>query len=185
MGGTFGAEGAKEALRRRLSEDERALWRAVARTVKPLRPAPSLEPPAPTTPAPSEPVPAPAPQLAAAAKPTITTGTSQHAALDRRTAQRLRRGRLPLEAKLDLHGHTQASAHAALARFLARARADGCRHVLVVTGRGAEGGGVLKRTVPRWLQEPAFQRHVTAFHEAGPRHGGGGALYVVLRRPHG
>lgn len=104
------------------------------------------------------------------------------AALDRRTSQRLRRGRFTIDASFDLHGHDQSSAHRALLGFLTHARSHGARHVLVVTGRGGPEGGVLRRAVPRWLDEPAFARHVVGHGEAGPRHGGAGALYVVLRR---
>jgi DNA-nicking Smr family endonuclease len=169
--------------RRRLTTEEAELWRRVARTVTPLdderaRLAAPDTPPAP----PSEPA---APSPPSPARSAATAPAAQHGTLDRRTHQRLRRGRIAIDARFDLHGHTQRSAHAALLRFIERARADGCRHVLVVTGRGGESGGVLKRSVPRWLQEPAFHRHVVAFHEAGPRHGGAGALYLVLRRPRG
>ncbi len=171
--------------RRRLSPEEHELWRQVARTVTPLDDARTPPPlPAPT---PAEPA-APTPPAPAAAKPASTPSggsPASHGTLDHRTAQRLRRGRVPIDARFDLHGHTQSSAHAALLRFIERSRAADCRHVLVVTGRGADGGGVLKRSVPRWLMEPAFQRHVVAFHEAGPRHGGAGALYVALRRRRG
>ncbi|HTZ35590.1 MAG TPA: Smr/MutS family protein, partial [Stellaceae bacterium] len=108
------------------------------------------------------------------------------AGLDRANAERLKRGRHPVEARLDLHGLTQAEAHRALATFLAAARTAGKRCVLVITGRGAakgaEGGGVLREAVPRWLAEPAFRAHLLAIATAQPRDGGAGALYVMLRR---
>jgi DNA-nicking Smr family endonuclease len=106
------------------------------------------------------------------------------AGLDRRTARRLRRGELPIEDWLDLHGRTQEEAHAALGRFLAAAEAAGRRCVLVITGKGArgEGGGVLRRMVPRWLNEPANRARVVALAPARPRDGGEGALYLLLRR---
>ena len=176
--------------RRRLTAEEAELWQHVARKVTPLdaeraravvRARTAAEPAA----AAAETAAGSAPRTAAPARTQATAPAADHGTLDRRTAQRLRRGRIAIDARFDLHGHTQHSAHAALLRFVERARARGCRHVLVVTGRGAEGGGILKRTVPRWLQEPAFHRHVVAFHEAGARHGGAGALYVVLRRPPG
>ncbi len=160
---------------RPLKPDEEELWRWFTRTIEPLTAGAR-----PAEPAPSEPTAAPtAPpsEVQPASAPCVPTPT-----LDRRTAQRLRRGVLPIDRRFDLHGHTQATAHAALLAFVAKARAEGCRHVLVVTGRGREGTGVLKRSVPRWLAEPTFHRHVTAFQEAGPRHGGEGALYLTLRR---
>ncbi len=95
---------------------------------------------------------------------------------------------MSIEARLDLHGMTQAQAHRALASFLARSHAAGKRDVLIVTGKGtrqgAEGSptGVLRRTVPRWLAEPALRQLVLATAAALPRDGGGGALYLLLRR---
>jgi DNA-nicking Smr family endonuclease len=176
-----------------LTVEEAELWQRVARKVRPLdeERARSLTPSPALGPAPAGAVAAdgelaaspPAPSRPARSQ--ATAPAADHGTLDRRTAQRLKRGRTAIDARFDLHGHTQSTAHAALLRFVEAARARGCRHVLVVTGRGAEGGGILRRTVPRWLMEPAFHRHVVAFHEAGPRHGGAGALYVVLRRPRG
>lgn len=99
-------------------------------------------------------------------------------------ADRMRRGQLPIEARLDLHGHTQVEAHRALDGFLAAAQASGKRCVLVVTGRGLakQDGGVLRRAVPRWLNQPPNRARILAFDRAQPRHGGAGALYVLLRR---
>jgi DNA-nicking Smr family endonuclease len=108
--------------------------------------------------------------------------------LDRRQALRLRRGQVSIEARLDLHGMTQAQAHHALASFLARSHAAGKRVVLIVTGKGTRQGadgsptGVLRRTVPRWLGEPALRQLVLAAASALPRDGGEGALYLLLRR---
>src|SRR5439155_6759053 len=76
------------------------------------------------------------------------------AGVDRATAERLKRGRRPVEASLDLHGMTQAEAHRALAGFIAGSRAAGLRCVLVITGHGRLSGGILKAAVPRWLDEP-------------------------------
>jgi DNA-nicking Smr family endonuclease len=58
----------------------------------------------------------------------------------------------------------------------------GCRCVLVVTGKGVESGGTLRHMVPRWLYESANREHIVAFCPAQARHGGAGALYVLLRR---
>ena len=78
---------------------------------------------------------------------------------------------------------TQDEAHRALARFVARAYDDGRRAMLVITGKGSrEGEGVLRRAVPRWLAEPSCRGVVLAIEEAQGRHGGAGALYVLLRR---
>ena len=104
--------------------------------------------------------------------------------LDRRTGQRFKRGQLPIEGRLDLHGMTQAEAHRALGAFIARHCAAGRRCVIVVTGKGVnkEGGGVLRNAVPRWLNEVPNRDKVLAFEYARQRDGGAGALYVLLKR---
>ena len=104
--------------------------------------------------------------------------------LDRRKAERLRRGKLPIEATLDLHGLRQAEAHRRLERFLAESQASGKRCVLVVTGKGVhkDQGGVLRTAVPRWLNEAPNRARVLSFDYAQQKHGGTGALYILLRR---
>jgi DNA-nicking Smr family endonuclease len=102
--------------------------------------------------------------------------------LDRRTWLRLKRGQVVIEQTLDLHGRTQDEAHGALARFVVAAQGAGCRCVLVVTGKGLGSGGTLRHMVPRWLNEGANREHIVAFCPAQARHGGAGALYVLLRR---
>jgi DNA-nicking Smr family endonuclease len=167
---------------RRPKGEERALWRAAMREVAPLgnRAAEPAEPPPPP--------PAPAPRRAAAARPAIRAASlpalTADAApgLDRRSAERLRRGALPIEARLDLHGMTQEEAHRALGAFLVRAEAAGRRCVLVITGKGTRGGGVLREAVPRWLNEQPNRERLLAFAWAQPKDGGGGALYLLLRR---
>jgi DNA-nicking Smr family endonuclease len=177
--------------RRSLSDDERALWTGLARSITPLRRAPRPdelpEPPADKGAAEETPPAAPRPatprQAPAKKAPPL-------APLDRRLKQRVARGHEPIEARLDLHGYTQAEAHAALLRFLRRAQADGVKIALVVTGKGtvrSEGGGtaergVLKRQVPIWLALPEFRALVVGFETAHIGHGGQGALYVRLRR---
>jgi DNA-nicking Smr family endonuclease len=109
------------------------------------------------------------------------------AGVDRRTADRLKRGRLDIDARLDLHGMTRAGAQDALMVFLDRAQARDCRCVLVITGKGRRGdeSGVLRSEVPRWLNMPHVRGKVVAVTQAQPRHGGGGAFYVLLRRRRG
>jgi DNA-nicking Smr family endonuclease len=114
--------------------------------------------------------------------------------LDRRTTERLTKGQLPVEARLDLHGHRQATAHRALDAFIGASHRAGRRCVLVVTGKGQErqgtppaimgdeAPGVLKRNLPRWLAEPGLADKVLAIRPALPQHGGEGAFYVLLRR---
>jgi DNA-nicking Smr family endonuclease len=102
--------------------------------------------------------------------------------LDRRTWLRLKRGQVELEQTLDLHGQTQEQAHRRLRAFVADAQTSGSRCVLVVTGKGLETGGTLRHMVPRWLNEEPNRARVVAYCPAQPRHGGSGALYVLLRR---
>ena len=112
--------------------------------------------------------------------------------LERRERQRLSRGVLAIEGRIDLHGLYQAEAHAALVGFLLRARAAGQARVLVVTGKGGKDGrrgadadaerGVLRRSVPHWLRGAELRPIVLGFEEAARHHGGAGALYVRLRR---
>jgi DNA-nicking Smr family endonuclease len=104
------------------------------------------------------------------------------AGLDRASAERLKRGRYPVEGRLDLHGMTQAEAHRALAGFVRISQTIGRRCVLVITGHGRASGGVLKTAVPRWLAEPDLRAGILAIAAAQPRDGGSGALYLLLRR---
>jgi DNA-nicking Smr family endonuclease len=106
------------------------------------------------------------------------------AGIDRANAERLKRGLHRIEARLDLHGMTQVEAHRALAAFIGASRDAGRRCVLVITGRGLgpAGSGVLKSSVPRWLEDAELRRHVLAIAAAQPRHGGAGATYLLLRR---
>ncbi|HEY1930225.1 MAG TPA: Smr/MutS family protein [Caulobacteraceae bacterium] len=92
------------------------------------------------------------------------------------------RGREPLGATLDLHGLDQDRARAALTRFLLRAFNENHRTVLVVTGKGALGDGVLRRRTPEWLAEPPLRGVVAGISEAHRARGGAGALYVALKR---
>jgi DNA-nicking Smr family endonuclease len=159
---------------------DRALWQRAIRDVKRLAPRPELPPaplpkPAEKTTAVPHASPGPAPAL-----PPLTV--DRFAGIDRANAERLKRGKREIEARLDLHGMTQAEAHRALAAFVRASRADGKRCVLVITGRGSVGGGVLKSAVPRWLDEPEFRPYLLAIATAQPRDGGSGALYVMLRR---
>lgn len=108
-------------------------------------------------------------------------------AIDRRTAERLRRGQIPIEATVDLHGFTQDEAFGAIETFLFESITAGRRCVLVITGKGTarDGGGVLRSAVPRWLTEGIYREHLIGIAVAFPQHGGEGALYVLLRKQRG
>jgi DNA-nicking Smr family endonuclease len=91
---------------------------------------------------------------------------------------------MPIEARIDLHGMTQSEAHRVLTGFITGQQAAGRRCVLVITGkgRGKQGAGILRESVPRWLNEGPLRERVLAFDYARPQDGGEGALYVLLRR---
>ena len=91
---------------------------------------------------------------------------------------------MPIEETIDLHGLTQRQAMRALGDFLAAAQEAGRRCVLVITGKGdtKDEGGVLRAMLPQWLNEPANRARILAFEVAQPKHGGAGALYVLLKR---
>lgn len=174
-------------LKRSLTDEERALWRRIQRSVRPRpgqtvldepepAPGPAAAPPPPRNPAPAPPAKPVAPRKPAAPA-------------DRGGEKRVRRGRLDIAAKLDLHGCSQARAKRALGDFLQRQCEEGAGVVLVVTGRGmrmdAEGErrpGVLRMRLPEWLREPEMRPWVSGYAVAHAQHGGEGAYYVFLRR---
>jgi DNA-nicking Smr family endonuclease len=164
-----------------LSDDEQHIWRQVARSVVPLRRAKALE-----AVDHAAPQPAPRPRAASTAPPVAAAhpvAPPRLAPIDRRARQKLARGRDAIDARIDLHGLTQAQAHAALRRFLHNAQAADARYVLVVTGKGRDPDhGVLRRQVPLWLGLPEFRTLVVGFDTAHIGHGGEGALYVQVRR---
>ncbi|MBI3437977.1 MAG: Smr/MutS family protein [Proteobacteria bacterium] len=101
------------------------------------------------------------------------------------TEKRVRRGDVEIGATLDLHGHTQDSAFSALTRFLHRAQKRGDRAVIVVTGVGRGGEGVLKRMFPGWLAAKEIRPLVASYAPAHRSHGGAGAFYVFIKRARG
>jgi DNA-nicking Smr family endonuclease len=194
-----------------LTSDEVALWAHVTRHIVPIQPrkleTPASEasaPPASETPPPALPAKAPPGKFrkpawkATTAAPPPEAPSAPPAApplapLERRLRQRLSRGSHPIDAVIDLHGLRQDEAHAALRGFLRSAQAQGHKVVLVVTGKGSAGvmgslfeeRGVLRRSVPHWLRMADLRSVVVGFEEAEQHHGGGGALYVRIRRARG
>lgn len=174
-----------------LSDADLTLWRQFTRDIDPLqKPVEgAVETPPPL-----------APKRNAAAETTYTvppaisasvrTGADS-AQIDRRTEDRLRRGKMEIEARLDLHGHTQERAYDALSRFMRGAARRGLRCVLIITGKGRSShdnnewtfnDGVLRARVPEWLLSPPLGDHVLRCIPAQPKDGGEGAYYVYLRR---
>lgn len=178
--------------RRRLSDEEEALWSGVVRSITPLRNVKNREKAAAGDDQPArKPGKLQSAKAADVALPRPPAKTPPLAPLGRRLKQRVARGREPIDARIDLHGMTQAQAHAALLIFLQRSQAEGAKMVLIVTGKGSRASerdpaavrGVLKRQVPIWLSLPEFRALIVGFEDAHIGHGGEGALYVRLRRP--
>lgn len=179
---------------RRPTPEERALWAKAMVDAKPLKrrgKKAETPPPDPTPPeAPKKPKktgripPPPPPQLPPAppAKAPIEVAPRLAPGIDKRTAERFRKGQREIEGRLDLHGMTQDAAWHRLVSTIERAHRDGKRALLVITGKGNAGGGVLRTTVPRWLTEAPLKPLVLAHAPAQPKDGGSGALYVLLRR---
>ncbi|MDG5495773.1 Smr/MutS family protein [Niveispirillum sp. BGYR6] len=167
----------------------------------PAAPAPAPTPSSSTRPAPTPPPTAPAlaerladllrgvplKQKAAVTVQLAPTALGARSGIDKRTDEKVRRGRLAIDGRIDLHGLTQSEAHDALIGFVRRSHAQGRRLLLVITGKGGmpRGEGVLRSGVPRWLHETPTRDLVLAVHQAQPQHGGGGAYYVYLRRRRG
>jgi DNA-nicking Smr family endonuclease len=165
--------------KRQLSPEERALWRRVADGVK-TRPKPRNAEPAPEL-ATEAPVVAKNRQSAAGGKLPAARPSASSELSDRGGEKRVRRGRVDIGGTLDLHGHTQTTARRALARFVASAFARGERAIIVVTGVGRSGEGVLRKRLPEWLGEGDLRSLVSGFAGAHRSHGGSGAFYVFLK----
>ena len=196
---------------RRLHPEDLELWGRVAKSARPLKSDLAKAFDTPETP---EPVFAPAPKKAhpkaprqgsTILRPTPPNPPVMHdlvdplsdvlagtpVSMDKRKFQRMTRGKLQPEARIDLHGMTLAQAHAALNGFILRAQSQGLRLVLVITGKGktvADDGpiprrrGALKHDVPQWLRMAPLAGAVLELREAHLRHGGSGAYYVYLRK---
>ena len=152
---------------RPLSSEERRLWSRVARTVR-LAPGRRIEPEDVDPPAPLAGTTA-APKTGAEEKPRVAKRVTPPEDLSGQ--RRIRRGQSEIDARLDLHGHTQDTAHRELVEFILRQSRDGARCVLVITGKGRLGTGVL----------PDVRPVLAGYARAHPRHGGEGATYIFLR----
>lgn len=170
---------------RKLSEAEAQAWAKVAATVKPIGPREAALPDfqaaleegiaeraAPKPEKETAPPPVQKPSAVSAPAPLA----------DRGREKKVRRGKLDIAAHFDLHGHTQVSAARALPAFLSAQQAEGARCVMVITGKGKAGQGVLRRNFLLWLETAEARRLVSGYAEAHPKHGGSGAFYVFVRR---
>lgn len=171
-------------------DDDATVWKRLTDGVKAYR----ADPPAPIRPKPSPPLPrravrptpppagAPPPAAAIRTPDPVDLRAGEHAGIDKSTRRRLAQGQLAIESRLDLHGMTAAQAERRLAGFIDSAARQDQRCVLVITGKGTGGTGVLRRLVPEWLKSPPLAQRVLAISSARPGDGGDGALYVLLRR---
>ena len=112
---------------------------------------------------------------------------AQHAvpaqgALERKREKALRQGDISIDAKLDLHGMTQVEAYEALASFMQSKSKAGKRHLLIITGKGARGAGVLRNNLKNWLEQLPQAKNILALRPAAPHHGGDGAFYILMRK---
>lgn len=174
----------------RLSPEDHFLWDFVTRTIRPL--TGRKEPPAPKPAQPARDKPAAGSRLSHwvpdfGLKAPGYPEEPASAGVDRRLADRLRRGQVPIEARLDLHGMRQFEAQDRLTRFLLSGYDSGYRCVLVITGKGnrfdpEQEAGVLRRMLPVWVGMAPLAGIVLLHSPARPADGGAGAFYILLRR---
>lgn len=177
-----------------LSPDDKQIWTVVTDTVSPRKhgKAPRVAEAGPA----GEPVPRSgvakigrpaAKPLSSAASPIAAVAKPRPApeALEPRRQRRLARERDPIEATFDLHGYGRFDAEDRLRAFLGGSQARGLKAVLVITGQGRRGGGVIRASIQEWLQSPALRGVVSGFAAAHRRHGGDGAIYITLKQKAG
>jgi DNA-nicking Smr family endonuclease len=169
--------------------DPSGLWQDMAKDLKPLKPKPVKE----VTPTPSLKR-IPRREENQVVFPPLPQQSARHG-LDRNSKNRLKKGEIPIEARLDLHGRTLAAAHKELTHFLKNSYVSGLRCVLVITGKGGRAQkkevslppqdpsqGVLRQNLSLWLEHPDLSGIILGASPARPHHGGEGAVYILLRR---
>ncbi|NBO18703.1 MAG: DNA mismatch repair protein MutS [Proteobacteria bacterium] len=172
--------------RRSLSDEEEGLWRMVTQSATKLESRQVAPLPTPQAKPQVRGVGRPAlPAVPIAMLPPLALGA--YAGVDRRMAQRFRGGELVIDGTVDLHGMSREKAHHAVIHFIHDHYARGSRCLLAITGKGLRKGteqetGVLREMLPLWLAEPGLRPFVLACDVARPKHGGGGAYYILLRR---
>jgi DNA-nicking Smr family endonuclease len=187
-------------MKRPIRPEEQRLWSMVAATVHPMPgrslPKPEVEPvapPAPRGPPPppgkmvkkarhGEALPPPKGSTPPAAPAAFAPGGAGSKSIEPRRKHRIAKERDPIGAHIDLHGLGQDQARLVLERFVLRSWDEGLRAVLVITGKGVRGDGVLRRMTPEWLADARLRHAVAGISEAHHRHGGAGALYIALKR---
>lgn len=156
---------------RRLTEKDKRAWAAATRNVAPMsgKPVRSRRATHPDDDSSAHP-------------PQQASKKALSAPQNRQNERAVRRGKAPVSASFDLHGHTRESAFRVLPAFLERERARGGQCVIVITGKGKSGEGVLRRAFVDWLERPEARALISGYAPAHARHGGNGAWYVFLRR---
>ncbi len=169
---------------RRLNQDDQKAWDKVRRSIRPLSgdKSPRIKRDVTDHPMLRHLGPEPAKPGQSRSVPLVHRKCTATVPNNRESERKVRRGKVEVSSSFDLHGHTQASAWSALPAFLLREQARGARCVIVVTGKGKLGEGVLRRNFLRWLEEPSARSLVSGYAQAHPRHGGAGAFYVFLKR---
>jgi DNA-nicking Smr family endonuclease len=175
---------------RSLSPDEAQLWAKVAETIRPLSrdrdraTKPEAKPqPAELPTAEAQPQPAPRPAKPPQPKPKPGPGSTLDGTWDRK----LRSGNVTIDRTLDLHGMSLDGAWAAIDHLLEQAISDGDRLLLLITGHARKGEppvqrGKIRAAVHDWLAASRQASRIASVRNAHPRHGGGGSLYIILRR---
>jgi len=183
---------------RRLTPEEEALWARVAETIEPLEPRRKETPLAPPPAAPAPPLPVvkkikgrvPPPLPVAAPPPAAPRALDRHG-LDGGWDKRLAKGQVAPDFTLDLHGTNLEGAYGRLEHGLTLALAQGARVVLLITGRARPAPGPMDRGSQRgairakfldWLAHGSHSSRIAAVRAAHPRHGGAGAVYIILKR---
>ena len=179
--------------RRSLTPEDEALWRLAVKDIAPLRgnqtrPAQPFRAKKPAAVSLSPRLPDDPPRLTSGA-PGQTASESNHQ-LGRSWHRKLRRGTVPIDSRVDLHGFTREAALVPLHKAMLNAINRDQRCILVITGKGKRvradevvaEAGILRREVPRWLRQGSLAAQILAVEGAHPRDGGAGAYYVILRR---
>ncbi len=168
--------------------DDSRLWESVTKDIKPLK-GRKKQTSARAVPLKKPTKAAVAPITKTPSLPSMPSGQG----IDKRTDERLRRGQMAIEARLDLHGLRLFEAQDAFRRFILDCHARQLRCLLIITGKGkrttADGlpqaGGVIRENLPLWLEDAALRPLILQIYPAQPKDGGSGAFYILLRRKRG
>ena len=102
--------------------------------------------------------------------------------IDKNKAKSIVSGKQSIDATLDLHGYNQDLAFDALYNFIIQSRSTGKRCILIITGKGKQGKGILFEQTPKWLNSNKIREHILFFSYSQKQHGGKGAIYVYLKK---